>query len=509
MTEEAFDPKALLAYATAATPLDTASLWADGQRIGNAADLCAWMIETAHDGTNAGALDVAFASWNLDGDRGYGYRSWSATLPHNWNIDVMGKLSIVLNDPPESPADTNFTAPDGVAVTADADGLLSAADAVHGLAVQAEGLVGGVPVFGADPSIFNDAGNDYRFGMIKAKDEAFVSQRSLADMRIANLVISEANVPASFASYTEQSPTAWRSLLAPRLATDPGAGRNGNIYHMNGVGTPAYDALYERHAVQHFLNLDPSDPTMRVRLVYNVSDPRLPVASLGQNLLAGDALSNQAEIISILDGVQAIRDKIWSFTLLAKVAGVASATEVRDFLTDTTTVPAVTDMRPPLPIRNASTIAVISLLYDAMASGTPLGLCGYSHGTQIIFNAICAFAFRGTQERDYLADRVRVAYFGRMVDVNSVGFLRLLVNDVMDMANPGDPISDILGNIPPDPMFLNAMSAVDIHLELADPTVQVALLEFINSIQADQHQFYRYAPRVRHDSPTLREVFTA
>ena len=76
------DLSALYAYAGSPSVEATRKLESAGRRIGNAIDLTAWVIQTAaDDGAEAGAKGVAHTDWNLDSDRGYGYKVWSGDIP--------------------------------------------------------------------------------------------------------------------------------------------------------------------------------------------------------------------------------------------------------------------------------------------------------------------------------------------------------------------------------------------------------------------------------------------
>jgi hypothetical protein len=74
--------KVLRMYARSGSPAQTRSLAARCLRIGNATDLTAFMIGVAADsGASSGDLEMAHANWNLDSDRGYGYKTWAGSLP--------------------------------------------------------------------------------------------------------------------------------------------------------------------------------------------------------------------------------------------------------------------------------------------------------------------------------------------------------------------------------------------------------------------------------------------
>jgi hypothetical protein len=71
----------LVAYANSATPDATRNLERTRTHIGNAIDLTTWLITAAAD-PNAPDQNkqVAFTNWNLDSDRGYGYKAWEGTI---------------------------------------------------------------------------------------------------------------------------------------------------------------------------------------------------------------------------------------------------------------------------------------------------------------------------------------------------------------------------------------------------------------------------------------------
>ena len=81
--EEPFNERALRMYAlSAANPGQTRSLEQDRLAIGNATSFTAWMIGQANDATAPEDVKkILYANWNLDADRGYGYRTWRGTVP--------------------------------------------------------------------------------------------------------------------------------------------------------------------------------------------------------------------------------------------------------------------------------------------------------------------------------------------------------------------------------------------------------------------------------------------
>jgi len=70
-----FDVNSLRAYANSNSPNKTRSYESQGKRIGNAVAFSQWLISTASD-TNNPDYALLSSDWNLDSDRGYGYKNW-------------------------------------------------------------------------------------------------------------------------------------------------------------------------------------------------------------------------------------------------------------------------------------------------------------------------------------------------------------------------------------------------------------------------------------------------
>lgn len=100
-----FDLDALFAYANSPSAAATRKLESAGRRIGNAVDLTAWVIQTAaNQSADERHRRVAHTDWNLDSDRGYGYKTWLADrLPRdvNDNDGAVENERLVGERPPE------------------------------------------------------------------------------------------------------------------------------------------------------------------------------------------------------------------------------------------------------------------------------------------------------------------------------------------------------------------------------------------------------------------------
>jgi hypothetical protein len=75
-----FDAAAFAAYAGASSPQATRDIHSfQGLRVGNATDLTKWLITVAAAGSDA-EKESAFTNFDLDGDRGYFYRTWQGNI---------------------------------------------------------------------------------------------------------------------------------------------------------------------------------------------------------------------------------------------------------------------------------------------------------------------------------------------------------------------------------------------------------------------------------------------
>lgn len=75
--DESFDAANLVKYAKASNPIATRELHKQRTTIGNALPLTLWMIRNAE---HRDLSQFVFTNWNLDSDRGYGYRAWHGFL---------------------------------------------------------------------------------------------------------------------------------------------------------------------------------------------------------------------------------------------------------------------------------------------------------------------------------------------------------------------------------------------------------------------------------------------
>lgn len=249
------DEKLLLAYANCSTPAETAKLYADfkGKSFGNAVDLSVYILANRKS-TNSDVLKAVYCNWNLDGDRGYGYKSW-----------------------------------DGIPPTALKGEVISA---MQNLTERRTELV--KQRFKTWSTVQTTTSNESDY-----QPEIYIDNKSFADSLITAMNISEANIPSSFFNFsTTTSTDEWIKLLPKRLEPN-GSTFNENFYFINGMATPANSGIRVAMSIQHILNEgfkntnareNTSLPeNLRVKLLLNYTAQELGdlnnIADVGQSVL--------------------------------------------------------------------------------------------------------------------------------------------------------------------------------------------------------------------------------
>lgn len=75
----------LVAYSASTDPQTTRDYESRGLSIGNAVDFTSWMISAANSDLTSNEQRIVYADWNLDSDRGYGYKSWDSNFDPDEN----------------------------------------------------------------------------------------------------------------------------------------------------------------------------------------------------------------------------------------------------------------------------------------------------------------------------------------------------------------------------------------------------------------------------------------
>jgi hypothetical protein len=228
-----FNATAVQRFAEARTPEDTRQLCNAGLEIGNAIDFSGWLIGAAVVNQRARLPEaVVFCNWNLDGDRGYGYKDWAGLVPICDEL-VMG---------------------------------ISAADYGNSFAQQF-------------PLVWKDASG--RFEAPRSGD-LYVEGKTLDNCILTSLNVAEAAIPNHFERLDANLQTSdWEEIVPARLRLD-GNSYFENIRYINGIMTNAPSAVQELHQVLHRLE-DEILPRLQVaaapagRLMHNHSSSHFPL----------------------------------------------------------------------------------------------------------------------------------------------------------------------------------------------------------------------------------------
>lgn len=204
------DEKLLMAYANCKTPEETLKLYESfkGKSFGNAVDLSVYILSNRKS-TNSDVLKAIYCNWNLDGDRGYGYKSWDGVPPTTLKDEII-------------PAVQNITE--------------SRAELVK-------------QKFKTWSSVKTTANNESDY-----QPEIYTNGKTFADTIITAMNISEYNIPPSFFNFSTTTGTdEWIKLL-PKHLEPTGKTFNENFYFVNGMATTSNSGIRSCMAFQHVLN---------------------------------------------------------------------------------------------------------------------------------------------------------------------------------------------------------------------------------------------------------------
>jgi hypothetical protein len=264
------DVELLSAYASAATPAETRALQQRQARsFGNAVDLSIFILDNRADGKRE---PIAFCDWNLDGDRGYGYKAWEGVPFTVWPGEIDDAING--NEPLEEVVQQNY--------------------AVWTRARESE----------AGGSI-----------VTAYENEVYVGNKPPDSTLLAALNISEHYIPAMFMQPARMSGVPinrWVSLVPPRFRLSS-ATLFSNIFFCNGATTTPSSGMRCTMALQKTLNASYqgiAKHPFRLRHLHNYSSPdRGDLFKLSDLIQAipGDYLGSMQNREAIVSG-SALRD---------------------------------------------------------------------------------------------------------------------------------------------------------------------------------------------------------
>jgi len=256
---EPLDVKLLTAYGRANTPEETRKLQKKNKKhFGNAVDLTKFILENRDDDK---LHDVVFCNWNLDSDRGYGYKTWDG-VP--------------------------FTV-----VAGEMDGAIGGNEDLSEIVAQN---------YSVWTKVREDDGGDSQY-----ESEVYLNEKVFARTLLSALNISENYIPAMFRRPELMAAVPidrWINLVPWRFRITTETGFN-NFFFCNGLTTTPSSGIRSTIKLQKVLNRALSgtaEPKFNIKLIHNYTSPDFgDLHSLGDLLEAipGDYLStilNEAAI---------------------------------------------------------------------------------------------------------------------------------------------------------------------------------------------------------------------
>ncbi len=271
------DTALLTDYARASSPQDTRDLQTKNKKhFGNAVDLTLFILDNKDDDE---LQDVVFCNWNLDGDRGYGYKSWD------------GVPFTVLKD--------------------EMDGAIDGNEALSEVVAQN---------YSVWTKVVED---DQQEHGSRYESETYVNGKSFDQTLLSSLNISERYIPAMFrrpGSMAAVPLNRWLSMVPRRFLLHTATGFN-NFFFCNGLTSTPSSSIRCTIALQKLLNRAFSEIATRkfnIKLIHNYTSPDFGdlcmladlVEAIPGDAVPGDYLSAILNTKAILDGtaLQVVRN---------------------------------------------------------------------------------------------------------------------------------------------------------------------------------------------------------
>jgi hypothetical protein len=227
---EPLDIKLLTAYGRAKTPEETRDLQKKNKKhFGNAVDLTKFILENRDDDK---LQDVVFCNWNLDSDRGYGYKTW-----------------------------------DGVPFTVVPGEMDGAIDGNEDLS----------EVLAQNCSVWTEV-HEADNGHSQYISEVYVNGKTFARTLLSSLNISEYYIPAMFRRPELMGAVPinrWINLVPWRFRITTGTGFN-NFFFCNGLTTTPSSGIRSTIKLQKVLNQafgDSAEYKFNIKLIHNYTSP--------------------------------------------------------------------------------------------------------------------------------------------------------------------------------------------------------------------------------------------
>jgi hypothetical protein len=439
-------------FADAQTPEDTRALYGLLNRgFGNAVDLSIYILtnknNTAHD---------VFCNWNLDGDRGYGYKTWDGIPFTCTNSENKGLIR----------ASKVRGVPNNFSIYAELDEY----------AIQ-------------NSQTWTKMTLDNN-GTTKIENEVYVKDKLKSQGFLSPITVSEKNIPEEFTDpqfYMDTNRVTaaqWAALLPDRYTLLSSKINSDNFFFVNGIDTTPCAGQRATLAIEKTLNrackqeLKLSKKKIKINYFHNYSD-----------LIWGD-LSTIADVIEVI-----FSDYFYIFNLYDKIHN----NKLSELL--------------KIKITNPAQVAVMALLHKGMLENKRLMISGHSQGSMITSSAILAFSTISDRHKAYLKKSVKVFHMEPEVLKSIRKMIRELLNEdlkenkkhlVYIMNNSDSPLgSDTLTDFFAQDFPLGPIVTLNIESEIN--TIKAAFSNMQQNINAEN--ILRIGDVIASGSAQLKAVF--
>lgn len=360
-----FDLNVFRSFVNADTPEDTRALYPTlNKGFGNAVDVSIYILTNKNNPSHN-----VFCNWNLDGDRGYGYKTWdgipfTCTNSENKNL-IRSQRVLEVN----SSHFRNYYA--------ELDEYIK-----------------------QNPKTWTTVLEDDNGNTI-VNNEVYVNDKQKGQGYLSPITLSEKNIPEKFTNpilYMDTNRVTaadWAALLPDRYNLVSSKINSDNFFFVNGIDTTPSAGQRATLALQKTLNSAlklQKGKKIKVNYFHNYSD-----------LIWGD-LSVISDVIEVI-----FSDYLYIMNLSSKI----------------------TDKKPleAPKITNPAQIAVMALLHKGMLENKKLMISGHSQGSMVTSSAILAFSAIGDNHRNYLKKFVKVFHMEPEVLKPIRKQIRILLNE--------------------------------------------------------------------------------
>ncbi len=435
-------------FADAKTPEETRALYSSlNNGFGNAVDLSVYIL------SNSASTDV-FCNWNLDGDRGYGYKTWDGIPFTCTNSENKGLIRAS-----EVRIDNNF------GTYAELDEYV----------VQ-------------NSQTWTTMSEDDATGKTIVDHEVYVEDKLRTNGFIAPIIFSEKNIPEKFTDPTFYMDTSrvpassWAEMLPSRYKLVDSTVNSDNFFFVNGIDTTPCAGQRATMGMQKTINSvfekDKTFKKLKINYLHNYSD-----------LIWGD-LSTISDVIEVI-----FSDYLYIHYLNKSIEDNDPVELLK------------------IKITNPAQVAVMALLHKGMLEKKKLMISAHSQGSMITSSAILAFSTIGAEHKAYLKSSVKVLHLEPEVTKTIRSRIRQLLNEdkvenkkhlVYIMNSSDRPLgSDTLTNLFAQDFLLGPPSSITIESEVKN--LKSLFSDMQENINVDN--ILKIGEALSSGSPSLKSIF--